>query len=154
MDKTNKTNIIEFAKENHHMSQFTTTTDIANLIADLKAISEKVGAVINDKTIVDFVSNIPVGYSISNPVKDFPKQCQSGVYNDLTDEQYNEKLDEIVALGILLNSDKDSDLITLDVRDAYKHLVDSVIEVQKSVKQIYDAAMLLQVMGIISEKSE
>lgn len=48
-----------------------------------------------------------------------------------------------------------SDTITLDVRDAYKHLVESVTEVQKSVKQIYDVAILVQMIHLInSQKSE
>lgn len=73
---TNEKNIIEFVKEKHYMSQMNNDINIAHLIADSKAISEKVGDIISDKNIADFVSNIPAGYSISNPVKDFPKQCQ------------------------------------------------------------------------------
>jgi len=81
--------------------------------------------------------------------------CKCGKYAELTDEQYNEKLDEIGALSVILGAEKDSDRISLDVRDVYKHLVDSVAEVQKSVKQMYDVAMLMQMIHLINnQKSE
>lgn len=148
-------NIVEFAKESKYMTQMESNTGVVDTMTDLKTVSEMVGNIINNKDVTNFVYGIPVGYSISNPVKNFYRNCACGNYDKLTNEQYNEKLDEIDALGIILGADKDSDTITLDVRDTYKHLVDSVTEVQKSVKQIYDVAMLVQMIYLSnSQKSE
>lgn len=147
--------IKEFAKANKFMTQIEIKDGIADTMADLKAISENVDNIVNNADVTNFVCGIPVGYSISNPVQDFFMNCKCGKYAELTDEQYNEKLDEIGALSVILGAEKDSDRISLDVRDVYKHLVDSVAEVQKSVKQMYDVAMLMQMIHLINnQKSE
>lgn len=43
-------------------------------------------------------------------------------------------------------------MIVLDVRDNYVHLVNALIEAQKSVKQIHDVAMLVEVLRLIENK--
>lgn len=145
-------NIKEFVKENESMTQMEINKDIAETLNDLKDISEMVDNVINNKAITNFVCAIPVGCNISNPVKDFYRDCKCGNYDNLTDEQYNEKLEDMESLGLILDDSIKYDRIVLDVRDNYVHLVNALIEAQKSVKQIYDVAMLVEVLRLIENK--
>lgn len=43
-------------------------------------------------------------------------------------------------------------MIVLDVHDNYVHLLNALIEAQKSVKQIYDFVMLVEVLCLIENK--
>ena len=54
-------NIKEFVKENESMTQMEINKDIAEILNDLKDISEMVDNVINNKAITNFVCAIPVG---------------------------------------------------------------------------------------------
>ena len=56
------------------------------------------------------------------------------------------------SLGLILDDSIKYDRIVLDVRDNYVHLVNALIEAQKSVKQIYDVAMLVEVLRLIENK--
>ncbi len=145
-------NIKEFVKENESMTQMEINKDIAETLNYLKDISEMADNVINNKAITNFVCAIPVGCSISNPVKDFYRDCKCGNYANLTDEQYNEKLEDMESLGLILDDSIKYDRIVLDVRDNYVNLVNALTEAQKSVKQIYDVAMLVEVLRLIKNK--
>ena len=116
-------NIKEFAKENKYMTQMSKDVDMDAALSALATLSANVEAISESDELKELVHSIPVGYSVYNPVVKFTKRAQGGKYDNLTDEEYQAKLDDVNVIGSVLNEKYRDDFLDVDMRDTYAELI-------------------------------
>ena len=106
-------NIKEFAKENKYMTQMSKDVDMDAALSALATLSANVEAISESDALKELVHSIPVGYSVYNPVVKFTKRAKNGRYDNLSDEEYQERLDEVEVQSKLWEDKPETDLLTL-----------------------------------------
>ena len=137
--------IKEFAKENKYMTQVNKDVDMDAALSALSTLSANVEAISESDELKELVHSIPVGYSVYNPVVEFTKRAKYGSYDNLTDEEYQAKLDDVNIIGSVLNAKYRDDFLDVDMRDTYAKMMEAAVQVQTCLKQMYDIAMFLKV---------
>lgn len=143
-------NIKEFAKENKYMTQMSKDVDMDAALSALATLSANVEAISESDELKELVHSIPVGYSVYNPVVKFTKRAKYGSYDNLTDEEYQAKLDDVNVIGSVLNKKHRDDFLDVDMRDTYAKMMEAAVQVQTCLKQMYDIAMFLKVSDAVN----
>ncbi|MSU80823.1 hypothetical protein FYJ25_00210 [Anaerobutyricum soehngenii] len=142
--------IENFAKENKYMTQIDKDVDMDAALSALSTLSANVEAISESDELKELVHSIPVGYSVYNPVVKFTKRAKNGRYDNLSDEEYCAKLDDVNIIGSLLHEKHGDDFINVDMRDAYARMLEAAVQVQTCLKQMHDIAMFLKVSDAVN----
>lgn len=119
---------------------------IVDVLKELQNVYKTLDVFRCSDSVSRYVSAVFPEFEIKNPVAHFDEMCKAGMYDSLSAEEYEHKMNDRGAMSFHPDVKNESEYVHLDVRDAYSDAMKAVSDLQSALKKIHDSALFVSMI--------